>query len=150
MNTPKQLLEYKKAEEKALIALSMFPTHLAPHLLLGEIYFYLGDKEKSKASLQKCMEEDIPINTADKHGNTLLILAAQQGSKRMVKFLLRRGADVNAQNMNGCTVLHYCHAYSHAGLADYLISRGADDSIVNLDGLTCYEGLAYEDIMLED
>ena len=47
-----QLGEYKKAEEKALIALSMFPTHLAPHLLLGEIYFYLGDKEKSKASLK--------------------------------------------------------------------------------------------------
>ena len=60
-----QLGEYKKAEEKALIALSMFPTHLAPHLLLGEIYFYLGDKEKSKASLQKCMEEDIPITSTE-------------------------------------------------------------------------------------
>lgn len=60
-----QLGEYKKAEEKALIALSMFPTHLAPHLLLGEIYFYLGDKEKSKASLQKCMEEDIPITSPE-------------------------------------------------------------------------------------
>lgn len=60
-----QLGEYKKAEEKALIALSMFPTHLAPHLLLGEIYFYLGDKEKSKASLQKCMKEDIPITSPE-------------------------------------------------------------------------------------
>lgn len=110
----------------------------------------LSAKSSNIAEMEDALEEDIPINTADKFGNTLLILAAQQGSKRMVKFLLRRGADINAQNMNGCTVLHYCHAYSHVGLADYLISRGADDSIVNLDGLTCYEGLAYEDIMLED
>ena len=88
-------------------------------------------------------------NAADVYGNTLLILAAQQGSKRMCKFLLRRGADMNAQSLTGNTVLHYCYAYSHGHLAEYLKSRGADDSIVNLDGLTCYEGLSMDDLKAE-
>lgn len=57
--------EYLQAEEKALKALSMFPTQLAPHLLLGEIYFYQGRVEESKISLQKCFKEDTPIKSPD-------------------------------------------------------------------------------------
>ena len=92
--------------------------------------------------------QDIPINSADSHGNTLLLLAAQQGSKRMCKFLLRRGANINAQNLAGNTVLHFCFTYSHTELGKYLMQRGADDSILNSDGLTCYEGL--DEDALED
>ncbi|KAJ1396193.1 ankyrin repeat-containing domain protein, partial [Ochromonadaceae sp. CCMP2298] len=84
----------------------------------------------------------ISVNTADDHGNTLLILAAQQGSKRMCKFLLRRGANINMQSLVGNTPLHYCYAYANNSLGEYLKSRGADDSIVNVDGLTAYEGLS--------
>jgi hypothetical protein len=104
----------------------------------------LAAKSNNIAIMEDALEEDIPINCADQFGNSLLLLAAQQGSKRMCKFLLRRGADINAQNLGGCTVLHYCYTYSHSSLAEYLKSRGADDSIVNLDGLTCYEGLDAE------
>ncbi|RYY70187.1 ankyrin repeat domain-containing protein [archaeon] len=62
----------------------------------------------------------MPIHLLDSHGNTLLILAAQQGSKRMCKFLLRRGANINMQNLVGNTCLHYCYAYSQRELAEYL------------------------------
>jgi hypothetical protein len=109
----------------------------------------LAAKSNNIAEMEDALEEDIPINAADKYGNSLLILAAQQGSKRMCKFLLRRGADVNAQSLTGNTVLHYCFAYSHVPLAEYLKSRGGDDSIVNLDGLTCYEGLSMDDLKAE-
>lgn len=84
------------------------------------------------------------INTRDKFGNTLLLLACQQGTsnKRICKLFLRRGADINAQNHMGNTCLHYLMAYNQSPiLAQYMIQRGADDSLLNVDGMTCYEGL---------
>lgn len=89
------------------------------------------------------------INHRDKYGNTLLLLACQQGgiSKRISKLLLRRGADINAQNYMGNTALHYLMTYNQSpALAEYMIQRGADDSLLNYDGLTCYEGLSKEDV----
>lgn len=50
-----QLKKYKEAEALAKQALSMFPDHLAPHLLLGEIYYYKGEIGQSKTSLEKCI-----------------------------------------------------------------------------------------------
>ncbi len=54
-----QLGNFDKAEQLSLTALSMYPTHLAPHLLLGEIYYEEGKIEESKTSLLKCIKEDI-------------------------------------------------------------------------------------------
>lgn len=83
----------------------------------------------------------LPQDARDEHGNYLLHIAVQQGSKRIAKFLLRRGAAMNAQNNRGNTCLHYAFYYNYEELGEYLISKGADDTIVNADGLTCYEGL---------
>ena len=85
------------------------------------------------------------IDVQDEHGNTLLLLAAQQGNKRVVKALLRRGANIHAQNQQGNSVLHYCYEYGHVNLAEYLQGKGADDSLLNKHGLTCYEGLQQKD-----
>jgi hypothetical protein len=104
----------------------------------------LAAKSNNVAEMEDALEEAIPVNTADQFGNTLLILAAQQGSKRMCKFLLRRGANLNLQSLTGNTALHYCYAYSQYELGDYLKKKGADDSILNADGMTCYEGLSAE------
>lgn len=101
----------------------------------------LAAKASNVAQMEDALEENISVNIADKFGNTLFILAAQQGSKKMVKLLLRRGAYMDAQNLAGNTGLHYCFAYSHIALGKYLISKGANDCILNMDGLTCYEGL---------
>lgn len=81
----------------------------------------------------------VDVNTADEFGNTLLLLAAQQGNKKLCKFLLRRGAHINAQNSTGNTLLHFLHKFGHLDLADYMRQKGADDSFVNYEGLTCYE-----------
>jgi hypothetical protein len=83
----------------------------------------LAAKTSNLSEMEDALEEDISINTTDQYGNTLLILAAQQGSKRMCKYLLRRGANMNAQSLTGQTALHYCYAYSHDDLGDYLKSR---------------------------
>lgn len=91
-------------------------------------------------SLEYYLDElAVDIDTADEHGNTLLILAAQQGNKKLCKFFLRRGAYINAQNHSGNTSLHYLEKYNHSSLADYLRTKGADDTLLNESGLTCYE-----------
>lgn len=102
-------------------------------------------KSSNISQMEDALEENIQIDTIDQFGNTLLLLAAQQGSKRMVKLLLRRGAYVNAQNVSGNTALHYCYTYGHTELAEYLKKMGADDSILNARKLTCYEGLTIDE-----
>lgn len=53
----------------------------------------------------------VPIDVRDGHGNTVLIIACQNGHKRALKASLRRGADPNARNSLGNTGLHFCHAF---------------------------------------
>ena len=101
----------------------------------------LAVKNANFDDLETVLDEDVQIDTKDEYGNTLLILACQQGNKRMAKFLLRRGATINSQNNLGNTLLHYLHEYKNDSLFEYMKQKGADDSFVNADGCTCYEGL---------
>lgn len=97
--------------------------------------------------VERCLDDPdwtLPIDAKDEHGNTLLLIAAQNGNKRIAKLSLRRGADLNMQNLAGQTCLHYCFAYGYEKMAEYLMQKGADDSLQNADGLTCYEGLNQE------
>ncbi|ETL27115.1 hypothetical protein F441_19824 [Phytophthora nicotianae CJ01A1] len=96
--------------------------------------------------LELALDQGVDVNTRDNHGNTLFILACQQGNKRLAKFLLRRRADMNLQNLNGNTALHYLYAYKHTDLAEYLKAKGAKDTTQNAAGLTCYEGLSQDDV----
>ena len=105
----------------------------------------LAVKNHNLAELELVLDtEGLSVETRDYHGNTLFILACQQGSKKLAKFLLRRGADMNVQNNGGNTALHYLYEYKHVSLAEYLIRKGANDSIKNGVSLTCYEGLAVD------
>ena len=106
----------------------------------------LAAKTSSISEMEDALEEDIGIDITDQFGNSLLVLAAQQGSKRMCKYLLRRGASINWQNLQGNTALHYAFAYKNEDLAAYLKLRGADDSILNAQQLTCYEGLSRDSL----
>ena len=92
--------------------------------------------------MEDALADQVSLESSDMNGNTLLIMAAQVGSKRMCKFLLRRGARMNAQNVSGNTVLHYTVSYGFPELTTYLISKGAKETILNVEGLTCYEGLS--------
>jgi hypothetical protein len=82
----------------------------------------------------------------DDAGNSLLIVAAQNGNKRMVKELLRKGADINSKNTKGNTSLHYCFAYGFKDLGEYLVEKGADDTLTNADGVAPREGLSKTDV----
>ena len=102
----------------------------------------LAVKNHNLAELEQVLDaEGISVETRDQYGNTLFILACQQGNKKLSKFLLRRGANMNAQNNGGNTALHYLYEYAHTALAEYLIRKGADDSIKNTNNCTVYEGI---------
>lgn len=107
---------------------------------------FLYVKNNKLAELENLMDEGLDIKCRDNNGNTLLLVAAQNGLRRMVKALLRRGATMNDQNLRGNTALHYAYAYKFEELAEYMKEKGADDSIVNGEGLTCYEGLDREGV----
>ena len=73
--------------------------------------------------MEDILDENISIDSIDEFGNTLFLIATQQGYKKMCKFLLRRGAQINQQNYSGNMCLHYCYTYSYFELADYLKSK---------------------------
>ena len=107
----------------------------------------LAARSNNLETLEQMVDDQkVDKDTADRKGNTLLILAAQQGDKKICKYLLRRGANINKTNFAGNSVLHYCYEYHRDDLAEYLKSVGADDSIENGMGLTCYEGLTSDEV----
>ena len=91
--------------------------------------------------VERLLLRGVPADVRDSYGNTICIVGAQNGHKRICKAALRASADVNAVNHRGNTVLHFCFAYGFRDLGDYLISKGADAAILNRAGRTCYEGI---------
>lgn len=67
-----------------------------------------------RSSTSSC--RGIPADVRDAHGNTILLVACQNGLKRVLKTALRRGADVNATNARGNTALHYCFAFGEQNM----------------------------------
>ncbi|KAF4692014.1 hypothetical protein FOZ60_014339 [Perkinsus olseni] len=64
-------------------------------------------------------------NTPDEvHRNTLLIVACQNGSKKIAKLAIKYGASIDAKNVHGNTGLHYLYSYGYYDVAEYLIKKG--------------------------
>uniref|UniRef100_A0A7S4L0K1 Uncharacterized protein n=1 Tax=Guillardia theta TaxID=55529 RepID=A0A7S4L0K1_GUITH len=91
--------------------------------------------------VEALLDSGLSPDLRDEFGNTVLIIAAQNGNKRITKICLRRGANINAQNFRGQTSLHYCYAFGYMELGSYLESKGANPKIRNEFGLDCYEGI---------
>ncbi|RHY24166.1 hypothetical protein DYB36_004143 [Aphanomyces astaci] len=98
------------------------------------------------AQLENMLDQGVNINARDENGNTLFILACQQGNKNMCKFLMRRRCELDSQNFRGNTGLHYCYEYKWTDLATYLKDKGAKDDIPNAEGLMCYEGISSDNL----
>ena len=81
------------------------------------------------------------MNKTDEFGNSLLILAAQNGNEKIAQYLVTKGANPNHQNAHGHTPAHFAIAYQFFELSQWLFENGADDSIVNEYGHTPYDGI---------
>jgi len=90
--------------------------------------------------ISTALKNGFEIDTKDGQGNTLMLVAAQNGHKRITKLCLRHGADINIQNsISGNTALHFSFLYNHLSLFDYLLGKGADDNVLNEMDETCYD-----------
>uniref|UniRef100_A0A7S4NVK4 Uncharacterized protein n=1 Tax=Guillardia theta TaxID=55529 RepID=A0A7S4NVK4_GUITH len=103
--------------------------------------FFSKIRHNKVAEVEDLVQSGFPLDRRDAHGNTPLMVASQNGHKRLVKMILRNGADPNATNHQGNTALHFATAYGYNTLSKYLMSKGADDTLINMKGLTCYDGL---------
>lgn len=61
-----------------------------------------------KEAVENMLDTGIPVDIRNEFGDTLLIVAAQNGNKRIAKAALRRGANINIRNYKGNTPLHFC------------------------------------------
>lgn len=59
--------------------------------------------------MERLFSKGLPVDVRDAYGSTVLIIACQNGNKRVAKAVLRRGANINARNHKGNTPLHYCY-----------------------------------------
>ena len=99
----------------ALRALSM-----CRHNRYNELKHLLEEIEKDGIS------SDNLANIVDEHSNTLLLVAAQNGLKRICKLLMRHNiGDLDCVNAQGKGVLFYCQLYGHTDLGNYLREKGA-------------------------
>eukprot|EP00752_Nemacystus_decipiens_P011149 g9905.t1 len=103
-------------------------------------------------------QEPFNLNKVDDHGNTLLMVAAQNGNLKTAKLFVNKGANPNHQNKAGHTAGHYAISYQFFDLSEWLFLQdgnggGADDTIENSFGLGPYDGLqpdsGGEGLMLE-
>lgn len=70
-----------------------------------------------------------PIDTTDEFGNNILIVACQNGNKKIAKLALKYGCGISSVNNSGKTAVNFAKRFGHADLAQYLIDKGADDSV---------------------
>jgi ankyrin repeat protein len=75
--------------------------------------------------------EQVSVDAVDEHGNTVLIVAAQNNNKRICKAVLRRGANIHHQNSMGQTCLHFTFALGYNALGEYLLSKGGSQTLRN-------------------
>jgi len=108
------------------------------------------DKEKFKKlfdlvrynkykDVEKMLQAGCPVDWRDPNGYTPLMVACQNGLKRIVKSIMRFNCDLNCKNQRGQTACHLANMYEHGDLMEYLISKGARDDILNDAGKTCHE-----------
>ncbi|CAN0141239.1 unnamed protein product, partial [Ectocarpus sp. 12 AP-2014] len=91
-------------------------------------------------------QEPFNLNKTDDHGNTLLIVAAQNGNLKMAKLYVYKGANPNHQNKAGQSAGHYAVSYQFFEMSEWLFLQdgnggGADDTLENSFGLGPYDGL---------
>lgn len=90
--------------------------------------------------LCRIVDAGTSVDIRDSNGNTLLMIAAQNGHEELCRMLVARGADVNACNARGNTPLHFAYGYGYVELGEYFRNEcdGRDDKL-NDDGESVYD-----------
>lgn len=76
--------------------------------------------------VETLIQNGASVNTADRHGQTLMHEAARQWDLSVAKLLLERGASINQADKYGRTPLHVAAAVDYPEMVHFLVQRGAD------------------------
>jgi len=87
-------------------------------------------------ALAEMVRAGMPVNLADREGNTLLMLATCRGYVETARMLLVSGAEVDRRNDRGQTPLGGAASGGYGELVDILLQHGADVDADNGDGMT--------------
>lgn len=76
------------------------------------------------------------VNARDTFGRTPLYVAAENGRRDIVQYLISKGAEVNAVKQDGYSPLHAAIQSRHKNIAEMLINKGANVNLKAQDGST--------------
>ncbi len=96
--------------------------------------FYSAIRENNLNHWNASLDQKSSADTADDHGITPLMIAAEIGSVEAMRLLLDRGADINAQNAFGSTALMW--SVSDPAKVRLLLAHGADVNLTARSGRT--------------
>jgi uncharacterized protein (DUF924 family) len=106
-------------------------------MIESELELLEAENDKENPSL---LTIDYP---RDDYGNTLLMVACHNGSKRSVRWCLSQGADVDIKNKYGNTSLHFAVEFGLEKIAAHLQDKqNANSDILNNLGLNCFQRAA--------
>lgn len=83
-------------------------------------------KQNDAAKVLQLLELGMDVNTSDRAGNTLLMMAARNGQDELLEFLLRNRANVLKKNKYGDTALMLAALSGRTKAARELIQAGSE------------------------
>jgi len=87
------------------------------------------------------LDRGMDVNTVDRSGNSLLILAATNGNKTLVEFLLAHRAKLGVRNQVGDTALMVASLKGHLEIVQLLVNAQAE---INQTGWTALHYAVFE------
>ena len=75
-------------------------------------------------AVKKAIENGADVNAKNSEGETILILAAYDGTIDIVELAILKGADVNAKKDGGYTALDIAESHYYADIMDLLKKHG--------------------------
>ena len=104
-----------------LISLLTFSSH-------GGVYeeVLFAANEKNTATVISLLQRGLDVNTADRDGSTLLLIAARTGNLELTSFLLANRASLHRANRFGDTPVLAAAALGNAVLVEQLLAAGAE------------------------
>lgn len=100
---------------------------VAPSALAGVYDDIIAATNKDDtAQVVDLLTRGMDVNTADPAGNTLLIIAARNGNRDLLDFLLRNRANALKRNKYGDSAIMVAAFRGNAGIIKRLLDAGAD------------------------